>query len=422
MNSTIEDLKEALGTAYAATSEASSDSKTSVMERASLPALRGYRGDGGPRHSRRVLTAAWISGIAALVLVLALTVPQAIHQNSPRPTGTTTRTSQPAPTGPPALLAVVDGRLELVSKAAGSVLRTVAALGNANFNVITVTADDRTAFVGTDLEAVGLQGGPYPIERVPLDGQKPSVVELDATSPAVSPDGQQLAFFTSAGRIEVRDLRTGTSRTWSFPEVFRPITPENPPTVLHLSWLPDGVHLLVTIAPRAPSAQSAYDTVEVLDTSLPAGNDNPRYLGPGNTQKGASGWSYATALSDGSAAVITEQPVYGPTSKTIPVAHNLDIDKVSLATGRPILWFQPPSAGTSSVGGFQIIGMTFDDSGDAYVVGESLCPVCQGEPVRGPSNEYRIYRVVSGQLQGLPTTAGPTTAVSWLRHSYLTSS
>ena len=98
MSPTIDELRQALDEAYMGTSPSSEEARAAFMERLGRPdeTVRGHR---RPRRSRRILTAAWTGGIAALVLILVLVVPQVISTRSPSATNRTNERT--APTGPP---------------------------------------------------------------------------------------------------------------------------------------------------------------------------------------------------------------------------------------------------------------------------------------------------------------------------------
>jgi hypothetical protein len=147
----------------------------------------------GVRSSRRVLGTSWVIGIAMLVLAIVLIVPQVVHNAPSHPSvGATSHKTRLLLTGPPALLEVTgSGAVEVVSESTGAVLRLVAPPSTrSNFDVASVTADGRIAYLGTDPESPSSEsGGSFAIERVPLDGGRPSIVVPHGLSPAVSPDG-----------------------------------------------------------------------------------------------------------------------------------------------------------------------------------------------------------------------------------------
>ena len=302
-------------------------------------------------------------------------------------------------------------------------LDEVTDLRNPYFDVITVTADDETAYVGSDEPAnPNQQAGPEQIERVPLGGGRTSIVATGALSPAISPDGHRLAYVTHGYDIVVRDLASGETQTWALSGSHLSHVASSLAPVMHLAWMSDGVSLVVTIQlPESSWVHGIKDEgVEVLNTSLPEGDDNPRYLGPNAAQLGSAGWSLATQGPKGSVAVVAEQPfpVHGFGEGTIADA---EIDTISLATGKATVWFHPrlkdqPGPPPSF---FSIDELAFGASDTAYITGGWACDGCLDLEF-GPGLE----RISSGKLDPLAglvpgmTSAGELNAIAWLQQTF----
>jgi hypothetical protein len=110
------------------------------------------------------------------------------------------------------------------------------------------------------------------IFRVPSDGQGAPASLLTGVSPAVSPDGTKLAYAVAPpgdgapnGRhcqnaIVVRDLASGSERTWRYPD-----TPDyaislyQDAVISEIDWAPDSTRLAYTLSYEG-------DSVSVLDT------------------------------------------------------------------------------------------------------------------------------------------------------------
>ncbi len=136
--------------------------------------------------------------------------------------------------------------IQVVSSKTGRVERTLATDdGLFNSTPQPTVSTDGTVFY--DDSVVGSStpgpGSPPPVERVmavPLAGGPVTFVAL-GHDPVVSPNGQDLAYLTftqvtdAPEAIVVRDLRTGTSSTWSFAT--------NGPDIRRLNWMPDSRHL-----------------------------------------------------------------------------------------------------------------------------------------------------------------------------------
>lgn len=184
-------------------------------------------------------------------------------------------TGRPAPNGPrPAEIAAVSGgSIVMLDARDGHTVRTLANHTEAStggfpyLQGISVTPDRSDvlySLVG-DCDAAT-------IFKVPADGHgKPDAI-LTGVSPAVSPDGQKLAYAVAppggtdpAARhcqnaVVVRDLATGAERTWRYPD-----TPDyasalyQDAVISEIDWAPDSTRLAYTLSYEG-------DSVSVLDT------------------------------------------------------------------------------------------------------------------------------------------------------------
>jgi len=436
MTNTVDDLKRSLDSAYAATSPGSIDSRAAVLERARHlePTARPSAGHRSPKRLSRTLVISWVSGIAALMLVLAFTLPHVIGKSS---SDHGQRADELVPTGPPNLVAVLgNGTVAILSEKTGAKIETIKNLGaGMNFNVVSVTADGRTAYLGTDDQAGTGPTSPTLIERVPLDGERPTVVAPDAVSPAVSPDGTKLAYSNSDDNVIVQDLRNRSLRKWQLPNLGSSFHGEEP-IVEHLSWLPDGVHLLVTIEIGSGGPLDYADGVEVLDTSNPVGTKNPRYLGPSAAMSDSQhpgGWSQATAVPGTRlVAVIAEEAVSSGSSTPcaswnsadsvvcFPVNYDSVVEEVDPSDGKVVKSIPPvPFASNQSWHyKFSASSVAFDGSDNPYVLGAWSCSGCSGPTSSTTTPGSNLYEDISGKLLEVGTYSPLLEAVAWLPHTF----
>jgi putative cell wall-binding protein len=114
-----------------------------------------------------------------------------------------------------AVALTADGQVAVVDTTTGKPLRQLMSVPTDDWanNDLAVTPDRRTAFVTRP----GSAEQPTDIARVPVSGGEPEIVATDASSPAVSPDGETLAYivhrYPQPGdpdpRIVLRDLSSG---------------------------------------------------------------------------------------------------------------------------------------------------------------------------------------------------------------------
>ncbi len=200
-------------------------------------------------------------------------------------------------TGPPAtsfrasatLAAMIGGHLELLNPTTGQVERSIE-VGDSGTGGLAINSTGETAYItlavgagcDTDIISVDLATG---TERVVAD---------NAASPAVSPDGRDLAYvavqaavaYCPPGNVEVTNLTDGATRSWN-------LTPQAPAgqvtgQVDGLSWSPDGTQLAVGTLLVANSGIRFLDVTEDLSPTNPTvliadGHyTSPQYLPDGN--------------------------------------------------------------------------------------------------------------------------------------------
>ena len=214
-----------------------------------------------------------LSAVLLAVLMVAATVWSFRDGTVPGSPPHGTRSPQPVGTAyeglPPAIVVWAQVSpstlaIQVVSSRTGRVVRTLATDdGLFNSTPQPTVSTDGTVFFDDSVAGSSTPGpgAPPPVERVmavPLTGGPVTFVAL-GHDPVVSPDGQDLAYLTftqisdAPEAIVVRDLRTGTSATWSFAT--------NGPDIRRLDWLPDSRHL-------AFSTENLVDRVWHLSTGV----------------------------------------------------------------------------------------------------------------------------------------------------------
>jgi len=177
-------------------------------------------------------------------------------------------------THPPAeIVAIEADAVIVVDSATGNTKRVLATQpgagsgGAVSLRGVALTPDRRTVYY-----AVAGDCGNGSLYRVPFDGHAPADRVADGVSPAVSPDGEKLAYAAPApptvdGRprcpnvVVVRDLRTGAERSWRYPdddEHQSALYQES--SITEMAWAPDSARLAYTLAYEG-------DSVSILDTS-----------------------------------------------------------------------------------------------------------------------------------------------------------
>jgi hypothetical protein len=228
-------------------------------------------------------------------------------------------------------------------------------------DVTGLSATDQVAYVAYEL--------PTPvIEAIPLAGGTPQFVAPGMT-PAVSGDGTELAYFklastgseesdgSSLGSVVVRDLATGSERTFPTPNgelVF----------VNTLSWSADDRQLILSgvsidFDTRPPGGGNV--GVQVLDLGRPVSATNPHFVGP-PASASTNGWRDGQFLASGSNLAVLSGP-----------------STVCSATRTTVLSVAPASGATTSIATlpYYVSHVVFDRAGDlvAYLrVSADSCP------------------------------------------------
>lgn len=228
---------------------------------------------------------------------------------------------RPTPDGPRPnqIAAIHGGSVVLLDGRSGKTLRTLATHAEATTGGFpylegVAFAPDRSAV----FYALVGDCGPATIFRVAADGSGPSEAVVAGVSPALSPDGRKLAYAVSvagpvasgpvaagpvasgAGEeapgpdgpeagleerscqnaVVVRDLQTGSERTWRFPD-----TPDfatslyQQAVITEIAWAPDSTRLAYTLSYEGDSISildtgSARDLSETVEVVIPAGGGN----------------------------------------------------------------------------------------------------------------------------------------------------
>lgn len=196
-----------------------------------------------------------------------------------------------------AVAVTADGRLVVLDPTTGEELRELMdgiPTDDPAKNDIAVTPDQREVYVAVPAEETG---GGTDIVRVPVVGGEPEVVATDATSPAVSPDGDTLAYVEHVGdgpghpepRLVRRDLGSGD-------EVRLAVADEDAyHYVSEVTWTADGQQLAFT--------DGEINTGVQVIASDATRMEQGRRLGPGRQQGTDMSWS-ATAAFDQRLAVV----------------------------------------------------------------------------------------------------------------------
>ena len=191
------------------------------------------------------------------------------------------------PSGPGALLAArgVD-ELVFLSPSTGADLRTVSIGPRYVFTgsspntapQLAVTADGGTAYVSVQ-QAGKAESTPVEILAVPLHGGTVHIVATNASEPAISPNGKELAYvMTTLGpgignrnpssTIVILDLATGHKRV--IPLCCSGYAPGTSALndISNLSWAPDGESLVFS-GSASVDLEGTWDWVGLLDLSKP---------------------------------------------------------------------------------------------------------------------------------------------------------
>ena len=127
------------------------------------------------------------------------------------------------------------------------------------------------------------------IYQVPADAHSAAVAIASGVSPAVSPDGQKLAYAVAnpshderqcQNAVVVRDLRTGAERTWRYPDTPDYATSLYQDAVIsEIDWAPDSNRLAYTLSYEGDSVSvlntdTAADLGQTAEVVIPDGGGN----------------------------------------------------------------------------------------------------------------------------------------------------
>jgi len=223
------------------------------------------------------------------------------------PDRTLVSTARPSPNGPrPSEIAAISGgSIVMLDARDGHTLRTLATHAEAAtggfpyLQGVSLSPDRSDVFYSLvgDCDAAS-------IFRVPADGHgKPDAI-LTGVSPAVSPDGQKLAYATATpcgtdpadrlcqNALVFRDLKTGDERTWRYPDTPDYATALYQEAVIsEIDWAPDSTRLAYTLSYEG-------DSVSVLDTETDAdlGQTDEVVIPSGGGNSSHPAWQAGTSL------------------------------------------------------------------------------------------------------------------------------
>lgn len=215
------------------------------------------------------------------------------------PTTTSARPGGGAGGEPDGIVAAVDsgGRLVVLDAESGRVVRVLAEgirVDDPAKNAVAVTPDQSTAFF-VDPGVVGEAASDAEVLRVPTTGSAAPEVVANGFAPAVSPDGEQLAYVRTSATsgdilpepvIVIRDLDTGAERTLAREEE------ESFAFIADLAWSAGGDWLAFV----AGEVQTSVWVVEPGAADL----DGARALGPRQAgREDGTTWRAATAYDEG---------------------------------------------------------------------------------------------------------------------------
>jgi len=275
----------------------------------------GFLAFRGTQHDGRVITQAGAKSPGAA----------APPGNGDSVDSTLVSAGRPAPNGPrPAdIAAVKGGSVVMLDGKDGHELRTLANHAEATtggfpyLQGVALSPDRSQVFY-----ALAGDCGPSTIYGVPADGHAPTAAVGNGVSPAVSPDGQKLAYAVAVtaaaaaplppgpasaappvegdpggdrhcqNAVVVRDLKTGAERTWRYPDTAEYATPlYHDAVITEIDWAPDSTRLAYTLSYEG-------DSISVLDTETDAdlGHTTEVVIPGGGGNSSHPAWQAGTGL------------------------------------------------------------------------------------------------------------------------------
>jgi hypothetical protein len=355
--------------------------------------------------------------------------------------GTDTFAGRPEAAG--TLVLASANAIELVSPTTGTVIRTVpipdtyqlALDASVPDSQMAVSPDGKTAYVTVTNGPGSFDVNPSPLEilAVPLDGGKPTVAVTDAVDPAVSPDGDRLAYLEdtlppegtvlqqSSETVMVLNFKSKTHEAFDLRAAYAEAN--GPVAVNGLSWSPSGATLAVSVVEFA-DVYGSFDSVGLLDPAAalsPEGNPKqlhvrgitliPPTRAPSQFHFGFQSAAYMT---NGEVALINAEPLLPhfcapPATPCGTVKYQ--VLSVNPTSGRAKVTFTGPPLPQGDW--FAIDQIAIGAHGSLYMLGRSdVCTTCQ--PMTASAET--LYGVVDGVPIRLGHREGYR-AVAWIARS-----
>ena len=289
------------------------------------------------RRYRRRMAFAVFGGLIVIVFA-ALVVPSLRTPGTPLANGQKQpTTSAPSYPIPPELVVWKNFDIEVISSTSGLLIRTLAT-GVGLFRGVPRPSVSPSGIVYFDR---GVEPTPnVPVQQVvsvPLQGGPLTVVAI-GHQPTVSPNGRLLAYLADTDfsdgpeAIEVRNLTTGATTTWQYPNAG--------PDISGLTWTPDSRSLAFTATTPTPDKTGATLGSSVLDVSTPSSSleaakpiplsqcpSPPPWDFPGAPRTMA--WAGYLSATEGIGVCRRGSPLTGQSYK-------IELNVVAVATGRVI--------------------------------------------------------------------------------------
>jgi hypothetical protein len=331
--------------------------------------------------------------------------------------------------------------IELVSPTTGAVMRTVripdtyelALNASEQDSQMALSPNGKMAYVTVTLGpgAFDVEPSPPEILAVPLDGGRPTVAVSGAIAPAVSPDGERLAYLEDSAppdgtavhrpseTVMVLNLKSRTRESFDLRAAYAEAN--GPVDVNGLSWSPSGATLAVSVVQFA-DVYGSFDSVGMLDLHAAVSpEDNPKQLRvrgiasippATNPSQFIPGFQSATYITHGDLAVINAEP--GQTRPCSQPANSCGIVKYQVlsidpSSGRAKVNLNAPMR--QQAGWFAIDQLAHGAHGDLFMLGRSdVCTLCQ--PMRASAET--LFAVTHGIPIRLGHRAGYR-AIAWIR-------